>query len=209
MGTGCISGMLPAVPDVPIAVLISGSGSNLRRILDEQSQRAYRVSVVIADRDAPGLRHAQAFGVPIEVVAWNGDRDSFTKRVCDRIDSHGCQWVVLAGFMRVLAPVAVERFPNRIINIHPSLLPAFPGAHAVEAALSAGVKESGVTVHFVVEQVDAGPIIAQRAVPVLEGDNQDTLHARIQVEEHDLYPKVIHALAQGDITVNDKEVKWS
>lgn len=201
--------MLPTVPPVPIAVLISGSGSNLRRILEEQATSAYRVAVVIADRDAAGLQWAVKHNVPTSVVQWHGDRESFTAAVCDLIDAYACELVVLAGFMRVLAPSAIRRFEHRIINIHPSLLPAFPGAHAVEGALSAGVKESGVTVHFVVEEVDAGPIIAQRAVPVVAGDDAASLHARIQVEEHELYPEVVDALARGRITIDDEEVTWS
>lgn len=158
------------------------------------------MAVVVADRDAPGLRWPRATGVPVEVVPWAAfdDREAFTEAVCDVIDRYGCQWVVLAGFMRILSGEAVRRFPERIVNIHPSLLPAFPGARAVEQALAAGVSETGVTIHFVVEAVDAGPIIAQRQVPVYPNDTVETLHARIQVEEHDLYPKVVDALVGED-----------
>jgi phosphoribosylglycinamide formyltransferase-1 len=102
--------------------------------------------------------------------------------------------------MRILSAEAIDRFPGRIVNIHPSLLPAFPGAHAVEAALAARVDRTGVTIHFVVEAVDSGPIIAQREVPILPGDTVDSLHARIQIQEHDLYPAVVDALAAGRIT---------
>ena len=185
-----------------IAVLISGTGSNLRRILEYQHSHdtAYHVSVVIADRTAPGLQWASQYGVPSIVIPWSGDRAAFTTEICDRIDDAGCDWVVLAGFMRILSPEAIDRFPSRIINIHPSLLPAFPGAHAVDAALAAGVDHTGVTIHFVVEAVDAGPIIAQRKVPILPGDTVDSLHARIQVQEHDLYPAVVDALVAGRVT---------
>jgi len=192
-------------------VLISGSGSNLQRILEVQGTSAYRVAVVIADREAEGFRWAGKFGVPTELIRWGdySNRMSFTAAVCDCIDEYDCEWVVLAGFMRILDPLAISRFGHRIVNIHPSLLPAFPGAHAVEEALAAAVETTGVTIHFVVENVDAGPIIAQRPVPVMVDDDVSTLHARIQIQEHDLYPKVIDALAAGRITVNKDEVTWS
>ncbi len=186
---------------VPIAVLISGRGSNLRRILEMEADSAYRVAVVIADRDATGLEWAQKVQVPTRIVRWSDhpDRASFTAALCDEIDAFSCEFVVLAGFMRILAPVAIERFPSQIVNIHPSLLPAFPGAHAVEDALEAGATETGVTVHLVVEDVDAGPILAQRSVPIYPGDDADLLHARIQEQEHELYPQVINALATGKV----------
>jgi phosphoribosylglycinamide formyltransferase-1 len=110
--------------------------------------------------------------------------------------------------MRVLDAGVVKRFRERILNIHPSLLPAFPGAHAVDQALEHGVKVTGVTVHFVDEEIDHGPIIAQRAVPVLSGDDRESLHARIQVEEHDLYPRVVSAFARGEIAVDGRKVTW-
>ncbi|MFZ0493424.1 MAG: phosphoribosylglycinamide formyltransferase [Acidimicrobiia bacterium] len=186
----------------PIAVLISGTGSNLRQILEYQhsNDTSYEVAVVIADRHAAGLQWADQHNIPSVVVLWNNNRRTFTTEICDRIDDFGCEWVILAGFMRILSAEAIARFRGRIINIHPSLLPEFPGAHAVEAALAAGVDRTGVTVHFVVEEVDAGPIIAQREVPVLPGDTTDSLHARIQIQEHDLYPTVVDALAAGRIT---------
>ena len=188
----------PLMASVPIAVLISGRGSNLRRLLEMQSQSAYEVALVLADRDAAGLEWAERYGVPTRIVRWvdHPDRAAFTVAICDEIDAFACEFIVLAGFMRILAPVAVERFPERIINIHPSLLPAYPGAHAVEDALEAGVDETGVTVHLVVEDVDAGPILAQRAVPIYPDDDADRLHARIQKQEHELYPEVIDELAR-------------
>lgn len=194
-----------------IAVLISGTGSNLRRILEYQRSHdtAYQVSVVIADRPAAGLRWAEEQGIPSVIIPWSGDREAFTSEICDRIDDFECRWVVLAGFMRILSVEAIHRFTNRIVNIHPSLLPAFPGAHAVESALSAGVDHTGVTIHFVVEDVDAGPIIVQREVPVVAGDTPESLHRRIQIQEHDLYPTVIDALAAGRITVASNEVQWT
>lgn len=136
------------------------------------------------------------------------NRDSFSSAVADAAAGAGAAALVLAGFMRILSPVAIARFPQRIINIHPSLLPAFPGAHAIAQALAHGVKLTGVTVHFVDEEVDHGPIIAQRPVPVMAGDTEKTLHERIQIEEHRLYPEVVGAFAAGNISVSGREVVW-
>lgn len=185
--------------EVSIAVLISGQGSNLERILEAEHEHPYRVAVVVADREAPGLRHARTKGVPVRIVNWSAysDRTAFTAAICDSIDDFDCELVVLAGFMRILAPNAIERYPGRILNIHPSLLPAFPGAKAVEDALAAGANTTGVTVHVVVEEVDAGPIIAQEAVPIWPGDDAASLHTRIQQVEHRLFPRVIGEVAEG------------
>ncbi len=158
------------------------------------------IGVVLSDRpDVAGLNRAEAAGLPTEVVDWRSfpDRDTFTAAVCDAVEAHRCTFIVLAGFMRILAPEAVERFPDRILNIHPSLLPSFPGAHAVEEALDHGVKITGVTIHVVDELVDNGPILAQAAVDVLDGDDAETLHARIQAVEHRLYPRVVAEFVLG------------
>lgn len=137
------------------------------------------------------------------------DRDHFSAAIADAALMAGAEALILAGFMRILAPVAIAKFPNRILNIHPSLLPAFPGAHAIAQALAHGVKLTGVTVHFVDEEVDHGPIIAQRPVPVLRGDNEQQLRERIQMEEHRLYPEVVRAFASGEIDVVGREVIWA
>ncbi len=144
------------------------------------------------------------------VVDWSeaSDRDSFTAAVCDAAERCGAEALVCAGFMRILAPEAIRRFPHRVINIHPALLPAFPGAHAVEEALDHGVKVTGVTVHFVDELVDHGPIIAQEAVAVLPDDTADSLHTRLQAVEHRLYPEVVNALAEGRLEISDRIVTW-
>jgi phosphoribosylglycinamide formyltransferase-1 len=155
------------------------------------------------------LDRARAASIPTVVVPYEGDRSHFTTSICDAAESFGAKALVLAGFMRVLGKEAMARFPNGILNIHPSLLPAFPGVNAVEQALRAGVKVSGVTVHFVDEQVDHGPIVAQRAVPVFPGDDESSLHARIQKEEHDLYPRAVRALVDGRLTVENGLVIWS
>lgn len=199
---------------LPIAVLVSGSGSNLQALLDASTADlgfGARIAVVISDR--PGvlaLERAALSGIPGEVVAWGDyhDREAFSVAVCDTAHRHGAEALILAGFMRILSPVAIGRYPNRIINIHPALLPAFPGAHAVPAALAHGVKVSGVTVHFVDDEVDHGPIIAQRAVPVQADDTEETLHARIQNEEHVLFPQVVKAFAAGRLRIEGRRVIW-
>lgn len=190
------------------AVLVSGSGTNLQAILDRMPLGDAELVLVVSDRaDAGGLARARAAGIPTAVVPWAGDRDDFTARVCDELATAGVEAVVLAGFMRILGPEAVRRFPDRIVNIHPSLLPAFPGAHAVHDALAHGVAVSGVTVHFVDEQVDHGPIITQVTVPVEPDDTVDTLHARIQALEHVVYPEVVADLVAGRIRVEGRHVR--
>jgi phosphoribosylglycinamide formyltransferase-1 len=199
---------------LPLAVLVSGSGSNLQAILDAvATDREFgaRVVVVISDRaGVRGLERAEQAGVATRVVEWGGypDRDGFTTAVCDTAEAYGAEALVLAGFMRVLAREAIRRFPNRILNIHPALLPSFPGAHGVRDALEYGVKVTGVTVHFVDEHVDHGPIIAQRAVPVFPGDTEESLHARVQVAEHELFPAVVKAFAHGRLQVDGRRVRW-
>lgn len=174
--------------------MVSGSGSNLQALIDGAD--GYTIGVVISDR--PGvaaLGRAETAGIPTRIVPWTGDRVDFTQRVCQA--AQGMEALILAGFMRVLGPEAIDRFPGRILNIHPSLLPAFPGVGAVEQALAHGVKMTGVSVHFVDELVDHGPIVAQAPVPVEPGDTVASLHARIQAAEHRLYPQVVRALATG------------
>ena len=195
---------------IDVGVLVSGSGSNLQALIDSPDLVA-GIRVVVADR--PGIKaldRAQQAGIPTTVLPWDdfGSRHEFSKAVADTVEAAGAKLMVLAGFMRILSAEAVNRFPNRILNIHPSLLPAFPGANAVEQALAHGVKVTGVTIHLVDEEVDHGLIIAQRAVPVLPGDDVAALHARIQVEEHDLYPRVVRAFMAGEITVVGGEVIW-
>ncbi len=198
---------------MPIAVLVSGSGTNLDALLDAAVDPGFGAAVAVVISDRPGVKaidRAEDAGVPTVVVDWSevADRESFTVAVCDTAERHGAVALVLAGFMRVLAPVAIHRFPHRILNIHPSLLPSFPGSRAVEDALAHGVKVTGVTIHFVDEQVDHGPIIAQKAVEVVEGDTPDTLHSRIQTEEHRLYPEVVSAFAHQRLRLEGHRVIW-
>ncbi len=199
---------------LPIAVLVSGSGSNLQAIIDalrDDPHFGARIVTVISDRPGVrGLQRAEAAGIPTQVVQWRDfdNRSAFTTAVCDAAQEAGAEALVLAGFMRVLSREAVDRFPDKILNIHPALLPSFPGAHGVRDALARGVKITGVTIHFVDEHVDHGPIIAQRSVEVLDGDTEATLHARIQVQEHALFPEVVKAFAHGRLTVDGRIVHW-
>lgn len=194
-------------PFIEFAVLASGSGTNLQALIDDG---VGGLRVVISDiGSCRALTRARDASIPTVVVPYRGDRGEFTTDICDKAESFGAKALVLAGFMRILGPEAMVRFPNRILNIHPSILPAFPGADAVHQALRAGVKLTGVTVHFVDEKVDHGPIIAQTAVPVLPGDDERSLHARIQKEEHDLYPRVVRAFLDGQMTVDNGTVIWS
>ena len=199
---------------LPIAVLISGGGTNLQALIDASTNNTFgcRIVGVISDRpNAGGLDRAASAGIPAEVIDWDRcvDRVSFTTAVCDKAQSNGAQALVLAGLMRILAPEAVERFPNAILNVHPSMLPAFPGGTSVQDALDAGVAMTGVTIHFVDELVDHGPIIVQEPVPILAGDNFESLHDRIQRVEHRMLPEVVSAFGKGHIRVSGDSVQWA
>jgi formyltetrahydrofolate-dependent phosphoribosylglycinamide formyltransferase len=170
-----------------IGVLASGGGSNLEAILEG----GIPVAAVVVDRPCRATELAGDAGIPAELVEWGGDRLEFTHRVVDALERHGVQLVAMAGFMRILDKPVFDAFPGRVLNTHPSLLPSFRGAHAVADALEAGVKVTGCTIHVAVPEVDAGPILAQEAVPVLDGDTVDTLHERIKAVEHRLYPETI------------------
>lgn len=196
--------------NIKIAVLASGSGTNLQALIDTTDLGA-EISLVLSDRpDAAALERASAVGIETAVLPYKayGSRAEFCAAVAETVEDAGAEALVLAGFMRVLDSVIVGVFRDRILNIHPSLLPAFPGGNAVDQALEHGVKVTGVTVHFVDEAIDHGPIIAQRAVPVLPGDDRDSLHARIQIEEHTLYPYVVSAFARGEIVIDGRKVNW-
>ena len=195
-----------------IGVLISGSGTNLQAIIDEIAAGRLNVQVVkvISSRpDAYGLKRAAEAGIP--TVSLN--RDVYTDRavadslIVSEFRNAGAEYVVMAGYMRMLGPIVLDAFPDRVLNLHPALLPSFKGAHAIQDAFDAGVKVTGVTVHFANAEYDKGPIIAQRAVPVREDDTVDTLEERIHEVEHELYPWVLAHLAAGDITVaEDRKV---
>ena len=183
-----------------LAVLISGGGSGLRALLKHQQEadRAHITTLVIADSEsAGGLKHAtdagiESFSVPLPQELRGAERrKAHEEQIIRIIESKDIEMVVLSGYMRILTSFFVSRWKGRLVNIHPSLLPDFPGAHAQRDALEAGVKVSGCTVHFVDEGADSGPIIEQREVPVLESDTIDTLTDRIKQAEHELYPKVL------------------
>lgn len=197
----------------PIAVLVSGGGTNLQALMDAAAGAGYAAEIVVVISDRPGVRgleRAEAVGIPAVVVDWDAhfDRSSFTSAVCDAAEAHRAEALVLAGFMRILAPEAMRRFPHRIINTHPALLPAFPGAAAIPKALAHAVKLTGVTIHFVDEEVDHGPIILQEAVPILPDDTEASLQARLQAVEHRVYPKIVDAFARGLVTVDGRSVIW-
>jgi phosphoribosylglycinamide formyltransferase-1 len=180
-----------------VGVLASGSGTILRAMLD----RRLPVAVVIADRPCGALEIARAAGVPAELVERSDfgksfDRVAYTQRVVAALEAHAVDLVAIAGFGTILSAPFVEAFGARALNTHPALLPAFKGWHAVRDALEAGVDETGCTVHLVTEDVDAGPILAQEAVPVLEGDTEETLHERIKEVERRLYPDVIEQMVR-------------
>jgi len=193
-----------------LAVLISGGGSNLRALLDAVAADPVfggEVVVVGSDRrDAGGLQHARAAGVPIvvEELERGDDRAAWEDRLATGLAEHAPEVVVLAGFMRILSGAFLTRWPDRVVNTHPSLLPAFRGAHAVRDALAHGVTLTGCTVHLVDEQVDHGPILAQRAVHVLPDDTQATLHERIKAVEHTLLPTCVEALCQDRVRVEGR-----
>jgi phosphoribosylglycinamide formyltransferase-1 len=195
-----------------IGVLVSGSGTNLQALLDAQARGELApAEVVVAISNIPGvpaLARATAAGVPAEVVEHRGlDRAAFEDRLHAQLARHGVEAVVLAGFMRVLTAGFVDRYPLRILNTHPSLLPAFPGLDAAAQAVAHGAKLSGVTIHFVDASLDGGPIIAQAAVPVLDDDDARALHARIQREEHRLLPMVVRSLAAGQLSCQGRLVR--
>lgn len=195
-----------------IGVLISGSGTNLQAIIDEIAAGRLNVQVVkvISSRpDAYGLKRAAEAGIP--TVSLNrdvyADRAVADSLIVSEFRNAGAEYVVMAGYMRMLGPIVLDAFPDRVLNLHPALLPSFKGAHAIQDAFDAGVKVTGVTVHFANAEYDKGPIIAQRAVPVREDDTVDTLEERIHEVEHELYPWVLAHLAAGDIAVaEDRKV---
>lgn len=194
-----------------IAVLISGSGSNLQAIIDasEAGDIPCRVGLVVSNKaDAYGLTRAKNHGIPTAVVSHKDfpTREAFDEKLVEVVKGSGARLVCLAGFMRVLTPVFLRAFPHRIINIHPALLPSFPGTHGPKQALEYGVKFSGCTVHFVDEGVDTGPVIVQAVAPVYDDDTEDTLAARILTQEHKIYPMAIRLYFKGNLKVSGRRV---
>jgi phosphoribosylglycinamide formyltransferase-1 len=203
-----------SAPVPRIAVFCSGQGSNLQAILDAARRGRLRaqVAVVVVDRlDARALVRARRAGVPARYLnpKQHATRAGFERALIRLLGQHRVQLVCLAGFMRILSPVFVRRYRARIVNIHPALLPAFPGAHAVRDALAWGAKVTGVTVHFVDEHVDHGPIILQEAVSIRPRDTEAALLARIHRVEHRLYPQAIGLILAGRTKVVGRRVYWN
>jgi phosphoribosylglycinamide formyltransferase 1 len=182
-----------------VVVLISGSGSNLRALLDATKNPLFpaRVLAVGSDKPASGLHHADLFGVPTFVVEEKhfSNRDEWAEKLAENISHFNPDLIILAGFMKVLPQGFVSKFSPRIINVHPALLPSFPGAHAVRDALAAGARETGATVHIVDKGVDSGPVLAQQAVTILPADDEQSLHQRIKLIEHKLLVDTVRSLA--------------
>ena len=197
---------------VKIAVLVSGRGSNLQAIIDniEKGLLPAEIAVVISDQpDAYSLERARKHNIPaIPLTAkdYKGKREEYDALLVKELQKHHVELVCLAGFMRIITPTLIKAFPNKILNIHPALLPAFPGLHVQKAALDNGVKFSGCTVHFVDEGMDTGPIIIQAVVPVLDNDTEDSLSERILTQEHKIYSRAIQLYAEDRLKIVGKRV---
>jgi phosphoribosylglycinamide formyltransferase-1 len=194
-----------------IVILISGRGSNMQAILKVAAAEGWpiQIAAVISNQPtAAGLDVARAAGIATMAVNHRDypDREQFDAALGEMIDQHSPDLIVLAGFMRILTPGFVNRYFGRLINIHPSLLPSFPGLHTHQQAIDAGVKVHGATVHFVTAELDHGPIIAQAAVPVLDSDTQDTLAERVLEQEHRIYPQAVQDLMSGALKLVDGRV---
>ncbi len=196
---------------VNLGVLISGFGSNLQAIIDAIERRELKahIKVVISNRpDAAGLERARRHGIDTLVIEHRRfpNREAFDREVLAALQAHDVELVILAGFMRILSPVMVRAFPNRIMNIHPALLPAFPGLHVQKAAIEHGVRFSGCTVFFVAEGMDDGPIIIQAVVPVCPQDTEQELAERILAQEHRIYPRAIQLYQEARLEVRGRKV---
>lgn len=194
-----------------IGVLLSGSGTNLQAIIDAAAAGlpVEIVKVVSSRPDAYGIERAKAAGIPVCVLNRGiyGDKLAADQLIVDELQAAGAEYVVMAGYMRMVTPVMLEAFPDRVVNLHPALLPSFKGAHAIADAFNAGVKVTGVTVHLANEEYDKGPVIAQEPVVVAEDDTEETLEAKIHAVEHELYPRVLGMIAEGRVSVGpDRKV---
>jgi len=196
---------------VPIGVLISGSGTNLQSIIDaiEAHQLDAKIELVLSNKaDAFGLARARQHKIPTEVLDHKSyaTREAYDQAVVDLLHARGVELVVLAGFMRLLSPVFIKAYSNRIMNIHPALLPSFPGLHVQKKAVEHGARFAGCTVHFVNEECDEGPIVIQAVVPVFPDDSEETLSARILTQEHRIYPRAIQLYAENRLHVVGRRV---
>jgi phosphoribosylglycinamide formyltransferase-1 len=194
-----------------IGVLLSGRGSNFEALADSVASSRIpdaEIAIVISNReDAPGIERAKRRGLATRVIPSKGlERETYDRQVVAALNDHQVDLVCLAGYMRLLSPYFVASFPNRILNIHPSLLPAFPGLESQRQALEYGVKFAGCTVHFVDENLDAGPIVLQSVVPVTDDDTEDTLSARILQEEHRIYSEAVRIVLEGRYKIAGRRV---
>ena len=194
-----------------LGVLLSGRGSNLQAIIDAIAERRLDASIAVVisnQKNAGGLERAQRVGIETLTLSHRGwpSRDDYDRALVSELRKRNVGLVCLAGFMRKVGAPIIDAFPNAVLNIHPSLLPSFPGLHAQQQALDHGVKTSGVTVHFVTADLDAGPIIVQRTVPVRDDDTEETLAARILVEEHHAYPEAIALVLDGGWRIDGRRV---
>lgn len=194
-------------PNLKIGVLLSGSGTNLQAIIDAAAAGlpVDIVAAVSSRPDAYGIERAQAAGIPVTVLNRDvyADPEAADALIARTLHAAGAEYVVMAGYMRKLTPVMLDAFPDRVLNLHPALLPSFKGAHAIADAYAAGVKVTGVTVHLANEDYDKGPIVAQEPVRVEEGWSLDDLEAAIHEVEHHLYPEVLRIIAEGRMTLGD------
>ena len=188
-----------------LAVFVSGSGTNLQAMMDADLGPAEIVVVFSNNPDAYAIERARARDIPVEVISHKGypGREEYEKDIIKTLEPYRVELIALAGFMRILTPLFVRHYKNKIVNIHPALLPSFPGMHAAKQALDYGVKYTGCTVHFVDEGVDTGPIILQSVVEVLDGDTEDTLLERIHKEEYRMYPQAVRMVAEGKVRLKD------
>ncbi|QMU56639.1 MAG: phosphoribosylglycinamide formyltransferase [Candidatus Mycalebacterium zealandia] len=194
-----------------ISVFVSGSGGNLQAIMDAEIT-GLRIAPVVCDNPgARAIERARGGGLPIEVVDRAGfsSREDFEAEIVSRLDRHTPDLIALAGFMRILSPDFIKQFEGRIINIHPSLLPDFPGKRAVKRALDSGARRTGCTVHFVDEGVDTGPVIKQADVSIAPDDTEQTLAEKIHIQEHRIYPEVLTLFAEGRIKLDGGKVVFS
>lgn len=196
---------------LPIGVLVSGRGSNLQAIIDatDNDNLLAEIKIVISNNaDSQAIVRANKHTIPTEILLDKGfsSKSEYDKKLIDILNKHGVDLVVLAGFMRIMTHDFIKAFPMKIMNIHPALLPSFPGLNAQKKALAYGVKFSGCTVHFIDEGVDTGPIILQAVVPVYDNDTEETLSRRILKEEHKIYPKSIQLFAEGKLKIVGRRV---
>ena len=191
-----------------VGVLISGSGTNLQAIIDRIADGSLNAEVALVVSSRPGVRgieRAEAAGLPVLVMEKSeyAEPEAADEKIAAALKEAGCEYVIMAGYMRMVRKPLLETYPGRIVNLHPALLPSFKGAHAIQDAFDYGVKVTGVTVHFADDKYDCGPIIAQRALPVEEGWDVDTLEEHIHAIEHELYPEVVGWLAAGRVHLCD------